>query len=187
MNRTLILSSNSPRRQELLRALGYTFQIKIKPTEEDFPDEMPCEKVAEFLARKKAEVFLKEEISESVLITADTVVCLDNQILNKPVDAKNAAVMLQNLSGKKHEVITGVCIRSADKKVSFSETTGVYFKLLSEEEIVYYVSNFRPFDKAGAYGIQEWIGMIGVEKIEGSYYNVMGLPLHRLYAELQKF
>ncbi len=187
LNRSIILSSNSPRRQELLKALGFSFEVKIKNTEESFPDDMPCPGVAGYLAEKKAAVFSEEEIGESVLITADTVVCLGNQILNKPADAKNAAAMLQQLSGKAHKVITGVCLRSADKQIAFSDETTVYFKPLTEEEIQHYIATCKPLDKAGAYGIQEWIGMMGIEKIEGSYYTVMGLPVHRLWDELKRF
>ena len=140
--------------------------------------------MAVYLAEKKAAEFAPEELGDKVLLTADTIVCLGERILNKPADAAEAAHMLQLLSGTAHRVITGVCLRSATQQRSFYDETKVHFKTLTPFEINYYITAYKPFDKAGAYGIQEWIGMIGVEKLEGSYYNVMGLPLHRVYAEL---
>ena len=187
LNRRLLLASNSPRRQELLRALGYAFEVQVKNTEEDFPAGMPGHEVAEFLARKKAAAFSPEEIGDTILITADTVVCLDDHLLNKPATEAQAREMLRQLSGRSHSVITGVCLRNASATHSFSDETKVFFKELTEAEISYYISRFQPFDKAGAYGVQEWIGMIGVTRLEGSYFTVMGLPVQRLYEELENF
>ncbi len=154
--------------------------------EETIDEEMPREKEASYLARKKSMGYTKE-LSDQILITSDTTVLLENEILNKPSDAEEAIQMLEKLSGKVHTVITGVCLRSADKTVVFDDHTNVRFKSLSEEEVNYYVQTYKPFDKAGAYGIQEWIGLIGVEAIEGCYYNVMGLPTSKLYTEICKF
>lgn len=180
----LILASNSPRRQELLRHLGLPFSVRVKPVEEDFPENLERGQIALYLASRKAEAYQDELQPEEVLITADTIVCVDDQVLNKPAGKEEACRMLRLLSGRPHEVITGVCLLTSARKVTFFDTTWVYFKELSAPEIDYYVRTYQPFDKAGAYGIQEWIGMIGIKKIEGSYFNVMGLPVHRLYQEL---
>jgi septum formation protein len=185
LNRRLILASNSPRRQELLRSLGYTFEVKVKEVNEDFPAELKRAEVAEFLASHKADAY-KDDLTDEVLITADTIVCLDEHILNKPATIVEGRKMLRSLSGRHHDVITGVCLLSAHKKLIFHDETRVYFKELLEEEIEYYLETFKPYDKAGGYGIQEWIGMIGIEKIEGSYFNVMGLPVQKVYHMLQK-
>ncbi len=185
-HRTLILASNSPRRQELLKTAGFTFEIKVIETDESFPDTMPVLAVARYVAQKKANAFAGK-INDEIIITADTMVIAENEALGKPKNETEAKIMLQKLSGKSHQVITGVCIFSKEKEVTFDETTEVFLKTLTATEIDYYVAHFQPFDKAGAYGIQEWIGMIGIEKIIGSYYNVMGLPTHRVYEVLMGF
>ncbi|WP_323756659.1 Maf family nucleotide pyrophosphatase [Roseivirga sp.] len=182
----LILASKSPRRQELLRSLEVDFEIRTKEVDESFPATMPVNEVAEYLAVKKSEAFENLKANELV-ITSDTTVLNEGQILNKAENTEEAFEMIQSLSGKTHQVITGVCLRSSNKSVSFSETTKVTFRVLEKAEIEHYIQNYQPFDKAGAYGIQEWIGMVGIEKIEGDFYNVMGLPLHRLYKELKHF
>ena len=186
LNRKLILASNSPRRKELLGKLDLNFTVKLKEVSEDYPENLQREQVAEYLANRKAEAY-RSDLGEEIIITADTIVCLEDQILNKPVDEYEAQHMLQLLSGRMHEVITGVCLLSLEKKVLFHDITQVYFKLLTSDEINYYVNQYRPLDKAGAYGAQEWMGMIGVERIEGSYFNIMGLPVHKLYEQLQLF
>ena len=184
----IILASNSPRRQELLGGLGVAFEIRVKPVDESFPNHLSLHEVALFLCEKKAMAFSESELrNDELLITADTIVCLENEILNKPLDRLHAIEMLNKLSGKKHSVITGVCLRSKEKFHSFYDSTEVYFKNLSLAEIEFYIDMFHPFDKAGAYGIQEWIGFVGIQRIEGSYFNVMGLPTAMLYDELMKF
>lgn len=183
LNYHLILASKSPRRQDLLRSLGLDFEIRTKEVNESFPIDMEVKKVAQYLAEKKSAAFGKLEARE-LLITSDTTVVLGPVILNKPANEKEATEMLTALSNKAHEVVTGVCLRSTDKTVAFSETSEVHFRDLIPAEIEHYVTQYRPMDKAGAYGIQEWIGMIGIEKIIGDYYNVMGLPTHRLYSNL---
>lgn len=182
----LILGSKSPRRQELLKSLGFEFQLSVRSVDESFPNELPVADLAEFIAKKKAEAF--DDLTEDELvITSDTVVVCEGQALAKAADKEEAKAMLKLLSGKTHQVITGVCLKAKLKTVTFSETTQVHFDELSDEEIDNYIEKYQPFDKAGAYGIQEWIGMIGIKGIEGDYYNVMGLPLHRLYKEIQRF
>jgi len=184
----VVLASGSPRRHTLLKDLGIGFRVEQRPLDEKFPPGMDEEEIALYLSRLKADAFGEDFFSDNtMLITADTIVCLDGLVLGKPVNREDAFEMLQRLSGKKHQVITGMCIRTYDKEVNFSVTTDVYFKDLEEDEIAFYVDSFKPYDKAGAYGIQEWIGFAGIEKIEGSFYNVMGLPVHRLYEELRKF
>lgn len=182
----LILGSKSPRRQMILTEAGFDFDVKVIDVEETFPDDIHANEVARFIAEKKAKQlpFLKKN---EILITADTTVVLDDVILGKPQDRDDAYTMLGVLSGRKHEVVTGVCIKNSKRNIAFSDTTVVWFKELTDAEIEYYIDECEPFDKAGAYGIQEWIGMIGVTKIEGSYFNVMGLPIHKIYAELQAF
>lgn len=189
LKRRIILSSNSPRRKELLKNLKIPFQVIVKNNiDESLPDEIKKEDAAKFLAIKKAS-FYDEEIrhNDTILITADTIVLTDNKILGKPSGHKEAFDMLRSLSGRNHKVITGIAITSSEKQVAFDVKTTVYFKELTDEEINYYITNFSPFDKAGAYGIQEWIGMIGINRIEGSYFNVVGLPVQKLYSELIKF
>jgi septum formation protein len=187
-NYQIVLASNSPRRQELLKMMGIDFRIKLKAVQEDYPDGLMPEEVALYLCKKKAMAFEPAEIGKNeLLITADTIVCLDTEILNKPADRIHAREMLKKLSGKKHTVITGVALRSVGKTVSFAVSTDVFFKVLSDEMISHYIDNFHPYDKAGGYGIQEWIGFTGIEKIDGSYFNVMGLPTARLFDELLRF
>ena len=179
----LILSSNSPRRKELLAGLDIPFEVRvIEDIDESYPDNLPAGEIAEYIAQKKAAAY--EVGNDEVLITADTIVVLDDQILGKPADAEEAKQMLRSLSGKTHHVITGVCLKSRDQQHHFSVISEVTFKTLAEEEIRYYVETYKPFDKAGAYGIQEWIGYIGVTGLSGSYFNVMGLPVQRIYEEL---
>lgn len=182
----LLLGSKSPRRRELLAKLDLTFDSIDINADESFDSSMSSNLVAMFLAEKKSHAYLNLAENE-VLITSDTTVICENTILNKPEEEKEAAEMLRQLSGKTHIVNTGVCIRSKHKTISFYEETEVVFKELSEEEISYYIHKYQPFDKAGAYGIQEWIGMIGITSINGCYYNVMGLPTNTLYTELCKF
>ncbi|MEN8224716.1 MAG: Maf family nucleotide pyrophosphatase [Bacteroidota bacterium] len=184
----IILASASPRRQQLLQELGLDFEILVKAVQEDFPLGMPGEEVALLLSNRKAAAFEADFFTDSkLIITADTIVCLEGEVLGKPSSRDDAINTLSNLSGKMHEVITGVSIRSAARQVNFAVATDVYFKQLHKKEIIYYVDHYKPFDKAGAYGIQEWIGYVGVERINGSFYNVMGLPVLKLYEELLKF
>jgi septum formation protein len=161
--------------------------VEVREVDESFPDDMKSTEVAEYLAVLKAEPFRHDFTSDGLLITADTIVLIDGKILGKPVDYEHAFEMLQLLSGKKHVVITGVCITSKSRQTTFSDHTDVYFKTLTDVEIDYYLTHYHPYDKAGSYGVQEWIGYIAIERIEGSYFNVMGLPIQRLYEELLKF
>lgn len=179
-NFKVILASQSPRRQELLKGLNVNFTTINKDVDESYPFDMSIEKVAVFLAKKKAVAYADVIDENTIIITADTVVIVGDKILEKPGNEQEAADMLSQLSGREHKVITGVCVKSADNTEVFSVSTAVHFKELSIKEIFYYVSNFKPFDKAGSYGIQEWIGYIGINKIEGSYFNVMGLPVFEL-------
>jgi septum formation protein len=182
-----ILASKSPRRQFLLKDLGLDFEVHTKDVDEIFPETLKAEEIPLYLCKKKADAFDKDLDEDTIVITADTIVWINGQVLNKPEDYNDAVRMLKLLSGKMHEVYTGVCIKSKHKTKIFYSLTKVYFKSLSESEIEYYIKNFHPYDKAGAYGAQEWIGYIAVEKIEGSYFNVMGLPLRELYEELLQF
>lgn len=182
----VILASKSPRRQELLQHIVPAFEIQVKEVDEVYPDTLIAEKVPEFLASLKANQFRGNLSDNDLVITSDTVVVLNGEIYGKPIDRNDAVRILQLLSGNIHQVITGVSLLSNHKDVVFSDVTNVYFKQLSKEEIEYYVDNFEPYDKAGAYAIQEWIGMIGIEKIDGCYFNVMGLPLSKLYEVLKK-
>ena len=183
----IILASQSPRRQQLLSDLGLQFTVQLMNVDEEFPPELGMNEVPVYLAELKATAFLPQLKSNQLVITADTIVWLDGQVLNKPTDYEDGFRMLRNLSGKKHQVITGVCLLSTQKKISFSASTDVWFTQLSDEEIHYYLETFRPYDKAGAYGIQEWIGYIGIHRIDGSFYNVMGLPIQSLYEHLKTF
>ena len=184
----LILASNSPRRKELMRGLGIPFEVRLIPDiDESFPEDMPPAAVPCYIAQKKAAAYLLSIKENELIITADTVVILDNQIIEKPSDREDAIRMLSQLSGRTHEVITSVVMTSVEKQVEFSVHSFVDFAVLEEEEILHYVDTFQPYDKAGAYGIQEWIGYIGVQGIRGSFYNVMGLPVQRLYQELKRF
>lgn len=182
----IILASKSPRRQQLLLESGFEFMVREYEVDETYPDNLKGHEVVSFLADKKAEAF-PEDLSVHILITADTIVCMDGEILNKPKDEHDAIDMLARLSGRMHEVYTGVCLKTGNRKVVFYERTEVYFKNLMLDEIRTYVKHYKPFDKAGSYGIQDWIGYIGIERINGCYYNVMGLPVSRLYKELRAF
>jgi septum formation protein len=182
-----ILASKSPRRKQLLQSLGIEFQVITKDVEEKYPDTLKKEEIPVFLARLKAQPFIKDIGEKDLVITADTIVWLNGKVLGKPRDDSEAIQMLRNLSGNQHQVISGVCLTSKNREKSFSSMSNVYFKDLTTEEIEYYIAEFKPFDKAGAYGIQEWIGSIGISHIEGSFYNVMGLPIQKLYEEVQKF
>jgi septum formation protein len=182
----ITLASKSPRRQQLLRDLGVDFEIEVREIEEIYPDHLTREAIAEYLAELKASAF--NDLDENqLIITSDTIVCVDDSVLGKPKDRADAIAMLQQLSGRSHSVISGVCMKTNAKTKTFSDTTKVHFKTLSQQEIEYYIDKFKPYDKAGSYGIQEWIGYIGIEGIEGDYFNVMGLPVRRVYAELQRF
>lgn len=184
----IILASRSSRRHALLRQLDISFRMTPLDVDETFPAGLEIEKVAEYISKLKAKAFPQEKIkNNTIVITADTIVAVDNIILGKPQDEADAKNMLQMLSGRSHLVVTGVTIRTLREMKSFSSITKVYFKSLNNKEIEYYIDEYQPFDKAGAYGIQEWIGKIGVEKIEGSFYNVMGLPMQQLYKELCNF
>lgn len=184
----LILGSHSPRRQQLLKELDIPFEVKPSNADETFPESFRREDIAMFVARKKASA-LKEHLNDPnvLVITADSIVCLDELIINKPTDLKDAERILKLLSGRKHQVLTGVCLMSNKKSTSFFCKTDVSFKVLKDDEITYYLEKYNPVDKAGAYGIQEWIGMIGIEYIFGSYNNVMGLPVKELYENLLRF
>ena len=187
-NYHLVLASASPRRQYLLKELGLDFEICTTHVKEETPDGLSPEEKATYLADLKAACFDTQRMNpKTVLIAADTIVVLGDEILGKPADHDAASAMLKKLSGKKHDVITAVCLKSKNKKKYFHVVSSVYFKELSAEEIEYYIRNFRPFDKAGGYGIQEWIGYIGISKIEGSFFNIMGLPVKELYEELLNF
>ena len=182
----IILASNSPRRKELLSRLGVPFEVRVlKDIDESYPEATPVSEVAQYIAGKKADVYRLVMGDDELIITADTVVIVGNEILGKPADADDAARMLRALSGRTHQVTTGVCMVAKDQDRRFSVTTDVTFKQLTDEEISYYVQTYKPYDKAGAYGIQEWIGCIGVTGLSGSYYNVMGLPIQRIYQVLK--
>lgn len=180
----VVLASKSPRRQELIKNLGLDFDIRTKEVEEIYPSSLLPSEVPSFLAKLKAQPLIDTLVQNEVLLTSDTVVILENKVLGKPNDLEHAKQMIRNLSGKSHEVVTGVHLESQKHSVTFTVSTQVFLKELNEEEVEYYVENYKPLDKAGAYGIQEWIGQIGVEKIEGSYYNVVGLPVARVWKEL---
>ena len=184
----IILASNSPRRRELLAGLDIDFEVRVLPDiDESFPATLPAAETAEYIARKKAAAYREVMADDELVITADTVVIVGDEVLGKPADAAEAKAMLGKLSGRTHQVVTGVCLTSRERSVHFSVKTDVTFKQLSDDETDYYIRTYRPFDKAGAYGIQEWIGYIGCTGLHGSYYNVMGLPVQRIYTELQQF
>lgn len=184
----ILLGSNSPRRRELLAGLDLDFEVKVIPgLEEHYPPTLQPEEIPVFLARQKAEAYIPTLSDKTLLITADTIVWNQNKVIGKPKDREDAIQMLQSLSEHEHHVVTGVCLTTTEKQKAFSVVSTVKFAALTDEEISYYVDKYHPFDKAGAYGIQEWIGYIGVESINGSFYNVMGLPVQRLYQELKKF
>lgn len=186
MKHKIILASSSPRRAELLKALKIDFTIEKYDFIEQFPSTLASEKVAMFLAEEKANQINTLKNNELV-ITSDTIVVINNEVLGKPINKNQAIEMLEKLSDSSHKVITGVCIKNLTQQITFDDITTVFFKKLTKEEILFYVDNFKPYDKAGSYGIQEWIGLIGIEKIEGSYFNVMGLPVNKVYENLQKF
>lgn len=181
----IILASNSPRRKELLAGLDLDFEVRVqKGIDESYPADLPTAQIAEYISTKKASAYTIAD--DELLITADTIVVLGNEVMGKPADTEDACRMLRMLSGKTHQVITGVCLKNNEQERHFSVTTDVTFKDLSDEEISYYVEHYRPFDKAGSYGIQEWIGYIGCTALNGSYFNVMGLPVQRIYNELKQ-
>ena len=187
-NYHIILASNSPRRRELLGGLGIDYEVRVlSDIDESYPATLPVADIAEFIAAKKADAYRATMADNELIITADTVVICGNEVMGKPTDEADACRMLRQLSGRVHHVTTGVCLTTSQQQRCFSVTTEVTFKQLSDEEINYYVTRYRPFDKAGAYGIQEWIGYIGCTGLNGSYYNVMGLPVQRIYQELLKF
>lgn len=187
MVKRIVLASNSPRRRELLAGLGFPFEVRVLDgIDESYPDDLPVSEVALFIAGQKAAAYRQAITEDELIITADTVVIVGDEILGKPVDEADAIRMLRELSGRTHQVTTGVCLLSKETESRFAVTTDVTFKALTDNEIQYYVSHYKPFDKAGAYGIQEWIGYIGVTGLHGSYYNVMGLPVQRIYSELQR-
>jgi len=183
----VILASGSPRRRELMAGLGVNYEVRILPdVDESYPDTLQGEEIPLYIAKEKADAYIPMMQPDELIITADTIVWLDGKVLGKPRDREDALQMLRTMSGRTHEVFTGVCITTTDWQRSFTAQTEVRFATLSEDEIIYYVDNFKPMDKAGAYGVQEWIGFIGVENISGSYYNIMGLPVQKLYRELLK-
>lgn len=183
----LILASNSPRRRQLLTDLGLAYEIRLRNVDEDFPPHLRRAAVAEYLAAHKAAAYAADLAPNELVITADTIVCLGDDVLNKPADPADAAAMLTRLQGRAHDVFTGVCLRAGDgRQVVFSDQTTVHFRPLSPAEIAFYIAHYQPFDKAGAYGAQDWVGMVGVTRLEGSYFNVMGLPVHRVWAELAR-
>jgi septum formation protein len=182
----IILASQSPRRKQLLEQAGYNFTIVIADVDETNPPGMRGEDVPEFLAKKKAAA-ISDKAGNAIIIAADTIVLLDHYILGKPTDATHAKEMLRQLSSRMHKVVTGVCLQQGSKQKSFSVITEVYFRPLTHEQIDHYITHYQPFDKAGAYAIQEWIGLIGIEKINGDYYNVMGLPISAVVRELEVF
>lgn len=184
----IILASNSPRRKELLAGLDISFDVRvIDGIDESYPDDLATHGIAQYISQKKAAAYRLSMASDELVITADTIVVLGTHVMGKPHDAAEAQAMLRELSGRTHQVITGVTLTTTDRQTSFSVITDVTFKAFTDDEINYYVSNYRPFDKAGAYGIQEWIGHIGVTALNGSYFNVMGLPVQRIYEALKTF
>ncbi len=187
ISKNIILASGSPRRQQFLKDLEIDFTIQLKPVEELYDPELKEAEITDFLSKLKAAPFKESLKPEDILITSDTIVWSDGEALGKPTDAKNAYDIIKSLSGKTHSVISSVCLTSTKKQHIFSDVTYVTIKELSDEEINYYIKNFNPYDKAGAYGIQEWFGYIAVEKIEGSFFNVMGFPIHKFYKEILEF
>ena len=184
----IILASNSPRRKELLAGLDLQFEVRVlKDIDESYPQDLPTLKIAEFISKKKAEAYIEKMADDELVITADTVVILGDEVMGKPHDEADAKRMLGELSGQTHQVATGVTLSTKERQMSFTVVTDVTFKLLSADEIDYYVRTYHPMDKAGAYGIQEWIGYIGVTALKGSYFNVMGLPVQRIYEALKTF
>ena len=184
----IILASNSPRRKELLAGLDVQFEVRVlKGIDESYPATLPTAEIAEYIAQKKAAAYRETIAADELVITADTIVVLGNEVLGKPKDAADARRMLRELSGQTHQVITGVMLTTKERQEHFSVVSNVTFKELTDDEIDYYVETYKPMDKAGAYGIQEWIGYVGVTRLEGSYFNVMGLPVQRIYEALRRF
>lgn len=184
----IILASNSPRRKELLSGLGFDYQVKTLPDiDESYPNHLHGEDIAIYIAQEKASAYANYMREDTLLITADTIVLLDGKVYGKPHDEAEAVQILCDLSGRTHEVITGVCITTKEKQKAFAVSSEVRFATLESDEVEFYVKKYKPFDKAGAYGIQEWIGYVAVEYISGSYFNIMGLPIQRLYQELKRF
>lgn len=184
----IILASNSPRRKELLGGLDIPFKVRVLDgIDESYPQDLPTKDIAGYISQKKAAAYRQSIAADELIITADTIVILGEKVMGKPKDAGEAVEMLHELSGKTHQVITGVCLTTQEKQVCFSVETDVTFKTLSDSEITYYIDHYHPFDKAGAYGIQEWIGHVGVTGMNGSYFNVMGLPVQRIYEALKDF
>ena len=183
-NYNVILASASERRRQLLEELGIDFEVVVKPYDESFPDDLRGKQIAEYISAQKAKLFINDIKPNELVITADTIVLLDNKILGKPLNKADALRMLREISGKTHEVITGVSIVYGNKTVTFSDTTKVTFREMTDDELNYYIDKYSPYDKAGAYGIQEWIGIAACSRIEGSFYNVMGLPVEKVYDKL---
>lgn len=186
-DKKIILASSSPRRKELLEAAGVDFSVRTCFVEEDFPNGMPPEEVPVFLAEKKASAARKICTSGELILAADTIVLFQNKVIGKPHDEVHAAEILRSLSGNEHQVISGVCLTRGNRTKRFSEITKVFFRELSDAQIDFYIKNYQPFDKAGAYAIQEWIGLVGVERIEGDYFNVVGLPVGRVIGAIEEF
>ena len=187
LTKPLVLASNSPRRKQLLNEAGFKFDIEVLPTDETFPENMPVEEVAGYISHQKAEMFKSIENSNKLVLTADTVVIFENEILAKPFDKDDAFRMLNLLSGTTHKVVTAVSLLTDNTITTISDPALVSFRVLDEVEINYYIEQYKPYDKAGSYGIQEWIGMIGIDKIEGSFYTIMGLPVHTVYQLLKPY
>lgn len=185
--KNIILASKSPRRQQILKEMGISFEVKTKDIEEIYPKELAPKQIAEYLSNLKATAFENELTTQDIIITADTVVVNNEKVLGKPKDDADALDMLKSLCGQSHQVFTGVTLLSKEKKVSFTDVTEVQFEDMSEEELNYYIKQFNPLDKAGAYGIQDWIGMVAISSIKGSYFNVVGLPTFKLYQHLKQF
>ena len=182
----LVLASNSPRRRQLLTDLGLVYSTRLLEVDEEFPAHLRRAEVVEYLAARKAAAYIPGLAPDEVVLTADTIVCLDEDVLNKPADVAEATAMLTRLQGRAHDVFTGVCLRAGDgREVIFSDQTTVHFRTLTPAEIAFYIAQHQPFDKAGAYGAQDWIGMVAITRLEGSYFNVMGLPVHRVWEELE--
>lgn len=186
-NKHIILASGSPRRQHFLKELGLDFEIRLKEIDEVYPSKLKRFEITDFLSKLKAKPFSKDLKENDILITADTIVWLENKAIGKPKNLEDAKIMLSNLSGKTHEVISSISITTKNKQITFNDSTLVTFDILNNKEIEYYISKYKPYDKAGSYGIQEWIGYIGIKKIEGNYFNVMGFPINKFYREVTKF
>jgi len=187
LSKQLILASNSPRRKQLLNEAGFTFEVRVLPTDETYPDTLPAREVAGYISQQKAEMFKGAAFADKLILTSDTVVVLGNEVLTKPVDSQDAFAMLSKLSGKEHEVVTAVTLLVNGEITTVSDVASVSFRKLENSEINHYIEQYKPFDKAGSYGIQEWIGMVGIEKIHGSFYTIMGLPVHVVYQLLKPY